>query len=230
MNPAERLAHVESEIAIACQRAGRPRDSVKLIGVSKRKEWRDIRAFLPLGLNAFGENYVQEALGKISSARAENALCAWHFIGNLQSNKARSLPGNFSLFHALDSFSLAKKIDRYAEEARLVQTCLVEVNIDDESSKGGITPSALPAFLEEMNELTNVRVTGLMAIPAPRHGDDSRAPFAKLRELMERCQAEGRYREPLRELSMGMSADFSSAILEGATYVRVGTALFGERT
>ena len=226
------LAEVEAEIALACAETGRKISEVKLIAVSKTKSWEEIADFLTLGQVDFGENYVQEATAKIAEAHAWRSLHhrtaepRWHFIGTLQSNKAKFIPGNFTLFHALDSESVARRLDRSAAVRALVQECLVEVNLDGESTKGGVAPADLPKFLTTISSLPNLTVTGLMCIPA---AGNSRGKFAQLRELMAAANKQGCYPSPLKELSMGMSADFADAIREGATMVRVGTRLFGER-
>lgn len=227
----ELLEKVKSDIRDACQRAGRKPEEVTLIAVSKTKPWEDVAEFLTLGQKDFGENYVQEALEKIAAIKSDTKISTvpnWHFIGNLQSNKAKFLPGNFGLFHALDSVSLAQKLSKVAAEKKVVMSCLVEVNVDDEASKAGISSDYLPAFLKEIFELPNIRILGLMCLPSATN--TGRAPFAKLRDLLEKTNASSIYPYPLRELSMGMSGDFKEAIMEGATFVRVGTRLFGERT
>jgi pyridoxal phosphate enzyme (YggS family) len=228
--PEERLAAVRGRIDAACRSAGRDPAGVTLIAVSKTKPWPDVAAFAELGVRDFGENYVQEALAKQEAARAAgHASLRWHLIGTLQSNKAKFLPGNFCLFHDLDSVSLGEKLNRAAAAAGLVQDCLLEVNVDLETTKGGVGETLVPQVLAQLAPLANLRLTGLMCIPAPVPGRDPRAPFARLRELRDRLNAANAYREPLRELSMGMSADFEAAVLEGATLVRVGTTLFGAR-
>ncbi|MGZ3672634.1 MAG: YggS family pyridoxal phosphate-dependent enzyme [Bdellovibrionota bacterium] len=214
MNHQERLDSVRERIRKACAQSGRTEESVTLIAVSKTKPWEDIAAFAKLGVKDFGENYVQEALAKQEKLPG----LRWHLIGTLQSNKAKFIPGHFTLFHALDSLSLAQKLDRAAATAEVVQDCLVEVNVDLETTKGGISEGLLSQTLDELRELKNLSIKGLMCIPAPGTG---RRPFAKLRELRDT--------HGLGLLSMGMSADFEDAILEGATHVRVGTTLFGER-
>lgn len=230
MSPAERLENVRARIAAACRIAGRAERDVALVAVSKTKPWEEVATFAALGVKDFGENYVQEALAKIESARAAGKPdLRWHFVGTLQSNKAKFVPRNFCLFHALDSASLAGKLSRASEAAGIVQDCLLEVNVDLENTKGGVSEELAAKTLAELAPLAGVRVTGLMAIPAPVPGRDPRAPFARLRELRNRLNAQGAYRAPLRELSMGMSADFEAAVLEGATLVRVGTTLFGVR-
>jgi pyridoxal phosphate enzyme (YggS family) len=221
MSPAERLAAVRERIVGACKTTGRDLSEVTLIAVSKTKPWNEVAAFAALGVKDFGENYVQEALAKREAGAAD---LRWHLIGTQQSNKAKLIAGKFFLFHALDSLSFAEKLNRAA--GGHAQDCLLEVNVDQETTKGGVEESLVPNLLEQLSLLENVRIKGLMCIPAPNSG---RGPFARLRELRDRMNALGAYREKLQDLSMGMSADFEEAIREGATYVRVGTTLFGER-
>jgi PLP dependent protein len=226
----ERLSLVQEKIRAAAAKSGRKDTDITLVAVSKTKPWDDVEAFARLGVRVFGENYVQEALEKQNTAKALGIRdLEWHLIGTLQSNKAKFVPGNFSLFHALDSFSLAQKIDKTASAANVKQSCLLEVNVDLEDSKGGIAADALARLLEQLNSLTSLELKGLMCIPAPKSNRDPRAPFAALREMRDQLNAKGAYRAKLEHLSMGMSSDFEAAILEGATFVRVGTVLFGER-
>lgn len=228
---ADSLRSLQSDIAKACRQAGREKSEVTLIAVSKTKPWEDVTEFLKLGVTEFGENYVQEAVEKVDAVAkwsAENSLQAnWHFIGNLQSNKAKFIPGRFTLFHALDSLSLARKLDKASAENNIVMPCLIEVNVDEEESKGGIESEALPALLESLAAFSNLKIKGFMCLPT--NSKPSRAPFAKLRSLLEAANKSGAYPHKLSELSMGMSGDLEEAILEGATYIRVGTRLFGER-
>ncbi len=219
----ERLDAVREKIREACQLAGRAEKDVLLIGVSKTKSAEEVAVLAALGVRDFGENYVQEALGKVNAMPE----LRWHFIGSLQSNKAKFLPGNFTLFHALDSFTLAQKLDKAAAAKGLVLPALVEVNVDAEGSKAGVADAQLARLLEQLTTLPHLEIRGLMCIPAPTN--EKRRPFASLRGLLEAVNREGAYRLPLRELSMGMSHDYPEAILEGATMIRVGTALFGER-
>jgi len=225
-SPQERLDAVRSRIREACARSGRPELAVTLVAVSKTKPWSEVRPFVELGVRDFGENYVQEALEK----RAQAPELRWHLIGTLQSNKAKFIPNNFCLFHALDSLSLAQKLDRAAASVGSVQPCLIEVNVDLESSKGGIGEVLLPTLLSQLAALENVRVEGLMCIPAPMAGRDPRRPFAQLRAIRDALLVSGVYPGKLPLLSMGMSADFEAAIEEGSTHVRVGTTLFGARS
>lgn len=223
----ERLESVRARIRAACKASGRLESHVTLVAVGKTKPFEEIETFARLGVRHFGENYVQEALKKSEAAKAAGlGEIRWHLIGTLQSNKAKLVPGHFSLFHALDSLSLAGKLDKAAAGMGLVQECLLEVNVDLEASKGGFAADAVARLLEQANELKNVSISGLMCIPAP---GETRPAFARLRDLLESLNDKGAYRDQLRNLSMGMSADFEAAILEGATHVRVGTTLFGER-
>lgn len=223
----ERLERVRERIRAACRASGRLESQVTLIAVGKTRPWEDLEAFARLGVKNFGENYVQEALRKQEAARAAKLTdLKWHLIGTLQSNKAKFVAGNFTLFHALDSLSLAQKLDKTAAALGVKQECLLEVNVDLEDSKGGLAEDAIAKLLEQANPLKSISISGLMCIPAP---GDTRGAFARLRELMEKLNDKNAYRDQLGKLSMGMSADFEAAILEGATHVRVGTTLFGER-
>lgn len=225
-DPRRRLEDVKAAMARAIEMTGRGPDSVRLVAVSKTKSWQEIAAFAELGVTDFGENYIQEALAKIEALKARKLN--WHFIGTLQSNKAKFLVGNFHLFHGLDSLALAQRINRLAEAANTPVNCLIEINIDEEATKGGVHPEDLEQLLASLNHLEFVNINGLMCIPAP-NPKGSRFAFAKLRELLESANRNGSYKKSLTELSMGMSSDFEDAILEGATIIRVGTRLFGER-
>lgn len=220
----ERLEKIRAEIRGACLAAGREESSVRLIAVSKTKSAEAIRAFAELGVKDFGENYVQEALPKVEALR--ELPIHWHFIGGLQSNKAKFIPGKFSLLHTIDSIHLAERVNKAALNLGLTQDCLIEVNISGEGSKAGLELGGLLPLLEKCAGLSSLNVKGLMCIPAAGLG---RAPFAHLRELLEKANQAGAYLRPLQELSMGMSGDFREAILEGSTMVRIGTALFGAR-
>lgn len=226
----DRLDAIRGKISSACRSAGRKESEITLVAASKTKPWEDLAAFAQLGVKNFGENYIQEAQSKQrAAAQAGFTDLRWHLIGTLQSNKVKFVPGHFSLFHALDSLSLATRLNTQAAKAELVQDCLLEVNVNLESTKGGVAETHLSELLSRLSPLDNIRILGLMCIPAPSSGRESRAPFAKLRELREKLNEAGAYREKLTLLSMGMSADFEAAILEGSTHVRVGTTLFGER-
>ena len=222
MDKKSRLLNLQEKVSTACQKAGRDLSSIKIVAVSKTKPWEDVRDFFDLGLIDFGENYLQEALPKREQLEHSGRVAQWHFIGALQSNKAKFIPGNFSLLHSLNSLSAAEKIHKAALERNLVQDCLVQVNVQNESTKSGVLAKDLQKFLDQLNPLSALRVTGLMCIPEV---ENSTPAFQKLRQLRDRSSC----KMPLKELSMGMSGDFESAIGEGATLIRIGTTLFGER-
>jgi PLP dependent protein len=225
----ERLRSVRERIHSACKQAGRKPNDIELIAVSKTKPASSVEELFGLGQKTFGENYVQEANSKIKELSHLAPEIVWHFIGQLQSNKAKAVAGKYRLIHTLDRLSLAEKLDLAAKERQIIQDCLIEINIDEEPTKGGIAPISLNKTLEEWNRFSNIAIKGLMAIPKVQ-ASPTRAPFAKMRELLEQANASAPYRNHLEILSMGMSDDFESAILEGATHIRIGTALFGPRT
>jgi PLP dependent protein len=217
---AERVARVRERVAEAARRAGRNQTEVTLIAVSKTHPPELVREAHRAGLTAFGENYVQELRAK-QTALADIADLAWHFVGGLQRNKAKEVVGRVALLHALDGVPLAEALSRRAP-AGVVQDVLVEVNVGGEASKAGVAPADLPALLGALPAFPGVRCRGLMAIPPPAlRPEDNRPHFRALAAL---ARAHG-----LAELSMGMSDDFEVAIEEGATLVRVGTAIFGPR-
>jgi len=223
------LASVRHRIAEAARAAGRPVDSVRLVAVSKRMPTADIDAALAAGQVDFGENYAQELRDKRAARAAEDpaggARPAWHFIGPLQTNKVKYVAGNVALIHSVDSAALLDEIDRREGE----QACLIQVNLAGEAQKRGVAPAALPALLDHVASLAHVRCLGLMLIPPLAAPAANRPLFAALRALRDQQAAIARPRVDLRELSMGMSDDFEVAIAEGATLVRVGTAIFGSR-
>jgi len=222
---AANLERVLSNVAEAAAKAGRNRDDVQLIAVSKKQDAEKVRAVFDAGQPIFGESRVQEARAKIpllpSAAR-------WHFVGHLQKNKIRHALPLFELFHSVDSLALAQDLERIAEEEGLRPRVLLEVNVAGEASKIGFAPAALREQLEELLLLVKLNIEGLMIIPplAP-DPEQSRQYFVMLRELRDEVEREFDLKLP--ELSMGMSNDYAVAIEEGATYVRVGTAIFGAR-
>jgi pyridoxal phosphate enzyme (YggS family) len=228
---AERLAAVQERIARACARAGRAPGEVTLMAVSKRQPIERVALAVAAGVRCLGENYVQairerrpqlEAL--ISAEQA--AELRWHMIGGLQRNKAKLVVPLVDAVESVDRESLAVELDRRAAEAGRVLAVCLQVNVSREAQKSGVAPEALPALLEATAGLANLRVEGLMTVPAA--DGDARAAFAQLRALRDTLRsAPGG--TALRELSMGMSGDFEIAIEEGATRVRVGTAIFGAR-
>jgi pyridoxal phosphate enzyme (YggS family) len=209
------LAAVRARIDAACARAGREPGSVRLIAVSKMQPLEKLRAAHAAGQRIFGENYAQELREKADAFPDSE----WHFIGALQTNKAKLVVGRAALVHTCDRLALAEELSKRARNAGLVQRVLLEVNAGGEPQKAGVLAQDAPALLEQVRALPGLRCEGLMCIP-PAAGDP-RPHFRALRELAERLA--------LRELSMGMSADFEAAIEEGATLVRVGTDIFGER-
>ncbi len=219
---ADRLEEVRRRIARAAERAGRAPDEVRLVAVSKTIGIERIREAVEAGHRDFGENYVQEAREKLPAFGPE---IRWHFIGHLQSNKARNVVGAFALIHSVDSETLAGEIQKRAAAAGIVQDVLIEVRLDPAATKTGVEPEALDRLVDRVRTLPNVRLLGLMGMP-PLFADpeDARPGFRLLRELLDAVPPESR-----RELSMGMSSDFEVAIEEGATLVRVGTAIFGPR-
>jgi PLP dependent protein len=223
---AERAGRVLDRIAAAQRRAGRPAGSVKLIAVSKTQPMARIAEALAAGLTVFGENYVQEAAEKIAAVPDAE----WHLIGKLQGNKVRKAVSLFSWIQTADSPTRLAEISRCAVEAGKTVPVLVEVNVGAERDKAGASPAELRALLEASLDLPGVRVRGLMAIP-PYAADpeEARPHFVRLRALRDRLAREVP-RADLAELSMGMSNDFEAAVEEGATMVRVGTAIFGSRT
>ncbi len=219
------LADVRRRIASACSRAGRPADSVALVAVSKSFPAERVQELLACGHDLFGENRVQEALEKIALV---GPGARWHLVGHLQSNKARRAVGAFELIHSVDDLDLAREMSRRATDRGIVQPVLVQVNLSREATKSGPGEDAAMPLLEAAATLPGLEVRGLMTIPPPAADADASRPwFARLREL--RDQAEARIGRALPDLSMGMSDDFEAAVEEGATIVRVGRALFGER-
>jgi pyridoxal phosphate enzyme (YggS family) len=216
---AENLARVQERVARAAERAGRRPDGVLLIGVSKTVDVARIRAAVAAGVTTLGENRVQEAKGKIAEL---GRLAAWHLIGHLQTNKVKDALDLFDLIHSLDRLELARELERRAAGQGRVVDALLQVNVAAEASKGGVAPDAVGETLDLIGKLGHVRVRGLMTIPPEvERPEESRPWFRRLGELAER--------HGLPELSMGMSGDFEVAIEEGATMVRVGTAIFGPR-
>jgi hypothetical protein len=225
MDLAENLHQLQHRINTACGRAGRAPESVTLQAVSKNQTPAAVRTIAGLGITLFGENRVQEAKLKIGQCPSH---LRWHMIGHLQSNKCRDAVHFFSMIQSVDSLALAQEIDKWAGKSAKTMPILLEVNIAGEASKFGYQPAQLLADLVEINALRKIEIHGLMTI-APWSPDPERARpiFRKLRELKTEC--EQILGAPLPQLSMGMSGDFEAAIEEGATIVRVGTALFGAR-
>jgi len=228
MNPGDAISEVRQRIAEAAQRSGRSAGAVRLIAVSKHQSVTDIEALTACGQRDFGENQMQEALDKISVLR--DRPLEWHFIGHLQSNKTRHVGTNFNWVHTVDSVKLARRIATSAAQAGRTVKLLLQVNVSADPAKHGIEPGALFPLIDTLCEeqLASIRLCGLMTIGRRGAGEaDTRATFTSLRNLLEQCRQ--RFGDSFSELSMGMSRDLELAIEEGATMVRVGTALFGHR-
>lgn len=222
---AVRLALVQERIRRAARAAGRPEAGVGLIAVSKLQDAAAIRAAFAAGQRAFGESYVQEALEK--QAELRDLSIQWHFIGRIQANKTRAIAEHFDWVHGLADPHHARRLsDQRPNSSTPLRVCL-QVNLDAEETKAGVTPEDLPALLDTCASFPRIRVMGLMIMPAPRPGFEAqRRPFRLLRGLRDRLANPAL---PLDCLSMGMSDDLEAAIAEGATWVRVGTAIFGLR-
>jgi len=222
---ASNLQAVRTAINEAAARAGRHADDVSLLAVSKNFAQDAVRDANRAGQTRFAESYVQEALEKISAL--QDLAIEWHYIGPLQSNKTRVIAEHFAWVHSVDRLKIAERLSEQ-RPAYLppLQVCL-QVNISGESSKSGVAPEQLSALAHAVTELPRLKLRGLMAIPAPcDDAAEQRLPFAQLRELLNQLNRQGLH---LDTLSMGMSHDFAAAIAEGATMVRIGTAIFGNR-
>ena len=224
MSICENVTAVQDKIANAAVRANRDPEEIRLIAVTKTVDVDRIREVLAAGVKRIGENRVQELLTKLPELEPVEA----HLIGQLQSNKARAVVGKVSCIHSVDRVSLAREIERCAAQHDLVQTVLLEVNIGLDPAKGGVLPDELPQLIEAVLGMQHLRLRGLMTVPPICLADQARGYFASLRELRDKMAI--RFPEAqLVELSMGMSADYPEAVMEGATMVRVGTAIFGKR-
>jgi pyridoxal phosphate enzyme (YggS family) len=224
-NLAVHVNHVRSWISRAALAAGRDPASVTLIAVSKAKPAESVRAAATAGVTDFGENYLQEALGKMD--RLADLALHWHFIGGIQSNKTRAIAERFEWVHSIDRLSVAMRLSEQRPfHAPALNVC-IQVALVPESTKGGVDPAILAELALQIAPLPRLRLRGLMAIPPPQPDVQAeRAVFSRLRILLEGLNARGL---GLDTLSMGMSADYESAIAEGATHVRIGTAIFGSR-
>jgi len=221
----ENFRKIQDLLAKAAAEAGRSSDQIRLLAVSKKKPLEAILEAAEAGQRDFGENFVQEGLEKIENAVREDLK--WHFIGHLQSNKTKAVAEHFQWVHTVDRLKIARRLSEqrpfYAGDLNIC----IEVNVDDEAQKSGVTGEEAHELAAAIAELPHLKLRGLMCLPAIRQGfDEQRKPFAALRELYESLRSEG---HELDTLSMGMTADYAAAIQEGATIVRIGTALFGAR-
>ncbi len=222
---AVRLRHVCSQIESAARRVGRDPDSVKLVAVTKMVEIDKIQEAARAGVITFGENYAQEGLKKIGQIKPARE---WHFIGHLQSNKVRYVLGVFDLIHSVDRLSLAEQIQKQAEQKGLTQQILIQVNISGEESKSGVERDEALSLIARIKEFSCITLRGLMTMPPYFDDPEMARPYFRILRKI-RDEAERQCNISLPELSMGMSGDYQVAIEEGATIVRVGTAIFGPR-
>jgi pyridoxal phosphate enzyme (YggS family) len=222
------LNSVRERIENAAAKAGRDSSEIKLVAVTKKVEPERVIKAMNLSINTFGENYAQEFRDKFKVLEKEvDQEIKWHFIGQLQKNKVKYVLGKVELIHSLDSLSVAEEINKRAENMGITVPVLIEVDTGGEESKGGINPSKLEEFLKELRCLSSIDVQGLMTMPPYFDDPETARPyFYRLRELRDSLLASF---PKLNELSMGMSGDFEVAIEEGATIIRVGSAIFGER-
>lgn len=227
MSISRNLANINGRIRAAAEAAGRDPASVRLVAVSKTRPAADIIAAFQAGQTVFGENYIQELVQKLAEVQEP---VQWHVIGHLQSNKVKYIAGRVAMIHSVDRLSLAQEIDR--QWGRLGKICdvLIQVNISGEATKSGTTEAGAIQLVRECALLPNIRVKGLMTMPPFFDDPDAARPyFAELRRLSEAVAGQRIAGVDMAELSMGMSGDFEAAIQEGATLVRIGTAIFGER-
>ena len=226
---AENLKNLRKRIEQACQRCRRKNDDIQLIAVSKTFSAELIQEAIDAGQIEFGENYVQELQEK-QKTLADRKI-HWHFIGHLQSNKVKYITDFVSLIHSVDDLNLGKEINKRAERSSRIQDVLVEIHTTDEATKFGVQPEHSIALIKELSQLSHIHVSGLMTMgPFSDNPDDSRSSFRCVAELKKHIEDEGIVNVQMRHLSMGMTHDFEVAIEEGATLVRIGTAIFGRRT
>jgi len=219
---ADNILQVSSRIQAATAAAGRSENSVQLLAVSKTKPAQDLREAHAAGLRDFGENYLQEALGK--QLELADLPLIWHFIGPIQSNKTRAIAEHFDWVHSVDRLKIAQRLSEQRPAELPPLNICIQVNVSGEASKSGCTPADLPALAEAISTLPRLKLRGLMAIPEPTEDRaEQDAAFAAVQRLQASLNL------PLDTLSMGMSHDLESAIAQGATWVRIGTALFGAR-
>lgn len=224
---AENIQQVRLRIARACAEAQRPAEEITLLAVSKTCPAAAVRDAQAAGQVDFGENYVQEALAKIEALADLRASLCWHLIGPLQANKTRQVAEQFDWVHSVDRLRIAERLSAQRPEALPPLNICLQINISQEDSKSGVAPAEVPALAQAVAALPRLRLRGLMAVPAPAHGlAAQREPHRALHELWAGLRQQGL---ALDTLSMGMSDDLEAAVLEGATMLRVGTAIFGRR-
>jgi len=222
----DNLKKITARVAAAARRAGRRPEEVTLVAVSKTVPVARLQEAVAAGQSHFGENYLQEAQPKIAALGPE---ITWHFIGHLQSKKARGVVELFHLIHSVDRVKLAQALEAAAARLGKTQDILLQVRLADEESKSGASPEEVPALLQEIHHLPHLRLRGLMTMPPWLPPEEVRPYFRRLRELRDQLLAQGLLPPEATELSMGMTGDFEVAVEEGATLIRVGTGIFGER-
>jgi hypothetical protein len=224
-----RLTALLARIQSAAAAAGRAGGGIRLVAVSKTFPSEAIRQAIAAGVSDIGENYIQEARDKFEAL--QGTAVKWHFIGRLQTNKAKQAVRMFDLIHTLDSYKLALELDRCARRLHKIQPVLIQVNVAGEATKAGVAPEEALSLVRQAAALENIAVKGLMTMPPYFNAPERVRPFfAALRQLRDRIRHEEIANIGMQELSMGMTGDFEAAVAEGATLVRIGTALFGERS
>jgi PLP dependent protein len=222
------LQTVRGRIQRAARACGRNPETIRLVAVSKTVPTERVRQAIQGGVTILGENYIQEARTKFNNL--VTYAVSWHFIGHLQSNKAKYAVRLFDLIHSVDTFKLARELDKQSRKINKIQEILIQVNISEEASKSGVNAKDTLRLLKDISRLENLSVKGLMTMPPYFNAPEKVRPyFAALRNLRDRLEQQGLLNVGLSELSMGMSGDFEVAIQEGATLVRIGTAIFGDR-
>ena len=227
MSITENLSIVENKILAACKRAGRERDEVKLIAVSKTQPVEAIKEAIGYGINSFGENRVQELREKMEIIKES---LDWHLIGHLQTNKVKYVVGKVSMIHSLENMRLAEALDKEAGKQGITVDVLVEVNIAKEDTKFGVNPEEVENFIREVSKFSNINIKGLMTVaPYTDISEENRKYFKQLKKIMVDLNSKNIHNVNMHVLSMGMTGDYEVAIEEGATLVRVGTGIFGSR-
>jgi PLP dependent protein len=227
MSIADNIRHIRETMAAAARRSGRPPSAIRLMAVSKTVDDARIGEAISTGVEIIGENYVQEAKRKIEE---RGKSCEWHLIGHLQTNKAKYAVRLFDMIHSVDRMELAAELDRRARANGRVMPVLIEVNVAGEETKSGVPLAAAPDLIRAAASLENLAIRGLMTMPPWfENAEEARPYFRSLRELRERIAAEAIPRVEMRELSMGMTGDYTVAVEEGSTIVRIGRGIFGER-
>ena len=227
MSITENLSMVENKMAAACKRAGRERDEVKLIAVSKTQPVEAIREAIEYGINSFGENRVQELREKTEIIKDN---LDWHLIGHLQTNKVKYVVGKVSLIHSLENIKLAEALDKEAAKLGITADVLAEINVAKEASKFGVNPEDAENFIREVSKFPNINIKGLMTVaPYTDISEENRKYFRQLKKIMVDLNSKNIHNVSMNVLSMGMTGDYEVAIEEGATLVRVGTGIFGSR-